>query len=128
MNVGDHYSIGTWDKVNVIRNGKNSQERICELYRFPSGEWCEQNTLGFNPHKTRSFINSDGERVIMPPCPIKIWQGTADTTVDPVFVEEYVRAVRRSGSYIELHLLDGVGHHLTPVMREEIGMWFDRFI
>ena len=53
---------------------------------------------------------------------------TADTVVDPVMVEEFVRSVRHSGSYIEFHLLEGVEHKTTPVMKAELPMWFDRFI
>ena len=101
---------------------------IIDIYRFPTTEWCERNTIGFNPHRTRSFINQEGERVVIPPCPIKIWQGTADTTVDPVITEEFVNSVRRSGSYIEFHKLEGIAHKITPVMKEEILMWFNRFI
>ena len=74
------------------------------------------------------FINQNGERVVIPPCPIKIWQGTADTVVDPVMVEEFVNSVRRSGSYIELRMLEGGVHKITDVMREEQLMWFNRFI
>ncbi|MBO5845164.1 MAG: alpha/beta hydrolase [Clostridia bacterium] len=128
VTVDGHYCIGTWDKTKS-KDGKPSvHDRIIEIYRFPSDEWCEANTIGFNPHRTRSFINNEGERVVIPPCPIKIWQGTADRTVDPVMVQEYVNSVRRSGSYIELRLLDGVTHSITPVMREELLMWFNRFI
>jgi len=129
VTVNGHYCIGTWDKTAKKADGSlSSKERIIEIYRFPTDEWCEENTVGFNPHKTRSFINSDGERVVIPPCPIKIWQGTADKTVDPVMVEEFVNSVKRSGSYIELHKLEGIGHKICPVMREEITMWFNRFI
>jgi hypothetical protein len=66
--------------------------------------------------------------VVIPPCPIKVWQGTADTTVDPVMVCEFVESVRRSGSYIELHLLEGVSHRINEVMKCEMAMWFNRFI
>ena len=128
VTVDGHTCIGTWDKT-VSKNGKPStHDRIVEIYRFPRDEWYEPNTVGFNPYKTRSFINSDGERVVIPPCPIKIWQGTADTTVDPVMVCEFVSSVRRSGSYIELHLLDGVAHKISPVMKSEMLIWFNRFV
>ena len=96
--------------------------------RFPEDEWFAPNTIGFNPYLTRSYIGADGKRVVIPPCPIKVWQGTADTTVDPVMVTEFVESVRRSGSYIEFHLMEGVGHKLNDVMRTELAMWFDRFI
>jgi hypothetical protein len=39
----------------------------------------------------------------------------------------YAEAVRRAGCYIELHLLEGVGHTTTQVMRDELTLWFDRF-
>jgi len=126
--VDGHYCIGTWDKTTKGRDGTSTRDKIVNIYRFPDETWNDERTCGFNPHRTRAFTNTDGEKVILPPCPIKIWQGTADTTVDPVGVQAYVDAVRRSGSYIELHMLDGVGHTVTPVMREELLLWFERFI
>lgn len=51
-----------------------------------------------------------------------------DTTVDPVMTVEFVDSVRRSGSYIELHCLEGVTHSINDVMRIELAMWFNRFI
>ena len=129
VTIGNHYCIGTWDKrSNVGADGKTTYDRIIDWYHFPSGEWCEKNTIGFNPYKVRSFINSDGERVVIPPCPIKIWQGTADKTVDPVMVEEFVNSVHRGGCYAELHLMEGVGHKMNDFMKEELLLWFNRFI
>ena len=128
VTVNGHYCIGTWDKDAKKENSISTKERVAEVYRFSDGEWCEKNVIGSNSYKLRSFINSDGERVVIPPCPIKIWQGTADTVVDPVMAEEFVKSVRRSGSYIELHMLDGVEHKVNDVMREELLMWFNRFI
>ena len=101
---------------------------IVEVYRFPSGEWCGENTVGFNPYLTRSFVGADGKRVVFPPCPIKVWQGTADTVVDPLMVREFVDSVRRSGCYIEAHFLEGVEHKTNDVMRQELAMWFERFV
>ncbi len=128
VTVDGHYCIGTWDKTAHAEGKPSTHDRIVDIYRFPANEWCEANTVGFNPYRTRSFVNAEGERVVIPPCPIKIWQGTVDTTVDPVMVQEFVRSVRRSGSYIELHMLEGVAHKISPVMREELVMWFNRFI
>ncbi|MBE6633764.1 MAG: hypothetical protein E7620_05425 [Ruminococcaceae bacterium] len=127
ITVGDHVCIGTWDKIPPAYP-QNTRARIADIYRFPNEEWCERNTIGFNPHRTRSFINCDGERVVIPPCPIKIWQGTDDPTVDCVTVQEFVESVRRGGCYIELHLLEGVVHKISPVMREELALWFERFV
>ena len=127
VTVDGHTCVGSWDKLFVQGNDGTPRERIAAMHRFPSAEWCEENTIGFNPHRIRSFVNADGEQVVIPPCPIKLWHGTADQTIDYVISEAYTRAVRRSGCYIELHLLEGVGHKTTPVMREELLMWFDRF-
>jgi len=129
VEIDGHHCIGTWDKQgNAGADGKNTHSRIMDIYHFPTDEWCEENTIGFNPYRTRSFVNSEGKRVVIPPCPIKIWQGTEDKTVDPVMVEEFVNSVRRSNSYIEFHKLDGVTHQMTHVMRDELLMWFNRFI
>ena len=129
VTINGHYCIGTWDKTEKKGNGDfSSRERIAQIFRFPTAEWCEENTIGFNPYRTRSFINCDGEKVVIPPCPIKIWHGTADTTVDPLVSQEFVRAVRRAGCYIELHMLEGVAHKISPVMREELALWFNRFV
>ena len=129
VEIDGHYCIGTWDKTKKsAETGLSTHDRIVDIYRFPEDEWFEPNTIGFNPYRTRSFIGADGKRVVIPPCPIKVWQGTADTTVDPVMVTEFVESVRRSGSYIEFHLMDGIGHKINDVMRTEIAMWFNRFI
>ena len=127
VTVDGHYCIGTWDKTEAKQDGFTARERITKYFRFPTEEWCDENTLGFNAYRTRSFLNDKGERVVIPPCPIKIWQGTADKTVDPVMTEEFVRSVRRSNSYIELHMLEGVGHRVNKVMKEELYRWFSRF-
>ena len=126
--VDGHSCRGTWDKTKVNSLGFSTHEKIISVYRFPSDEWCEENTTGFNPHRTRSFTDADGKRVIIPPCPIKIWQGLDDVTVDPVLTKEYVDSIHRAGCYAELHLLEGVAHKTTPVMREELVLWFNRFI
>ena len=125
--VGDHYCIGTWDKTAPLKNLPSSRDLVRDLFHFPGGEWCEENTVGFNPYRTRSFVNAAGERVVIPPCPVKIWQGTADEAVDPVMTEEYYRSIRRSGSYAELCLLEGVRHEVVPVMQKELLLWFNRF-
>lgn len=129
MTVDGHYCIGSWDKEVRAADGLTQKERIGKVYHFPDVyQWHEETTIGFNPHRSRSFINSDGERVVFTPCPVKIWQGLADVVVDPVMVEEYVKCVRRSGSYIELRKLDGIDHSQNDVMHRELTMWFNRFI
>lgn len=127
VTVDGHYCIGTWDKRTPNKDGISTHDRIVDIYRFPDDEWCEANTVGFNPHRTRSFINCAGERVVIPPCPIKIWQGAADQTVDPVMVRAFADSIRRAGCYVELRMIEGVGHKITPVMRAELPLWFDRF-
>ena len=127
--VGDHYCTRSWDKTEPLSEAGNPRLRVAKYFRFPTEDsWCEENTAGFNPHKTRSFLNGEGERVVIPPCPIKIWHGTEDKTVDPMISKEYVNSVRRSGSYVELHLLEGIGHKANAAMKQELKLWFDRFI
>lgn len=126
--INGHSCLGTWDKTTKNRLGFSTHEKIIDVYRFPADEWCEENTTGFNPHRSRTFIGADGKRAIIPPCPIKIWQGLADTTVDPVMVQEFVDCIHRAGCYAELHMLEGVEHKTTRVMREELVLWFNRFI
>jgi len=128
VTIDDHYCIGTWDKVRKWNSGKSTRDFMIDSYHFPGEEWYEPNTIGFNPYKSRSFINSDGERVVMPLCPIKVWQGKDDPTVDPVITTEFVNSVRRGGCYIEYRLMDGVVHSVTPVMSRELVLWFNRFI
>ena len=127
--VNGHYCIGTWDKnTNFGADGKSTKDRIVDWYHFPTDDWCEENTVGFNPYRTRAFLNGNGERVLIPPCPIKLWQGTDDTTVDPIMAEEFINSVHRGGCYAELRKMEGVGHKINDVMKKEILYWFNRFI
>ena len=127
VTVDEHYCIGTWDKDAKNANRMSTKDRVAEIYRFPNGEWCEENTIGVNPYRLRSYIGYDGKRVVIPPCPLKLWQGTADNVTDPVMAIEFINSIKRSGSYAELHLLDGVAHNVNDVMREEQLIWFNRF-
>lgn len=128
ITVEGKYCIGTWDKTQKNASGISKQNRIAQVYRFPGDHWCEENTIGFNSYKNRSFLLPDGKRGVIPPCPVKIWHGLADTVVDPLISQEYVESVHRAGCYAQLHLLDGVTHGPTAVMDEELVLWFDRFI
>ena len=125
--VDGHYCIGTWDKTTKNSAGVSTHDRVADIYRFPSDEWCEENTVGVNPYKLRSYVGQDGKRVVIPPCPIKLWQGTADNVTDPIMASEFIASIKRSGSYAEIHLLEGVAHTVTDVMREEQLIWFNRF-
>jgi acetyl esterase/lipase len=129
VEVDGETCIGSWDKVKFQSDvGYTQRQRIAQIHRFPSEEWCPENVIGFNSYHIRSFINRDGEKVVMPPCPIKIWHGTADPTVDYRISVEYIRSIRRSGCYAELRLLDGVLHRTNNVMRQELLYWFNRFV
>ena len=127
FDIGAYHCVGSFDKLKGGPDG-SPHSRIVEIHHFPSDEWYEPNTIGFNPYKIRSFINKDGERVVIPPCPIKVWHGTADTTTDYRASQEFVKSIRRSGTYAEIHVLEGVGHGMTQVMRDELLIWFNRFI
>ncbi|MBE6645768.1 MAG: alpha/beta hydrolase [Ruminococcaceae bacterium] len=127
VDVDGHYCRGTWDKTEKKGDSPSTRERIIDVFRFPDSEWCDRNTVGSNSYRLRSYVGADGKRVVIPPCPIKIWQGTADKVTDPVMAVEFINSIWRSGSYAEIHLLDGVGHNVTEVMKEEQVIWFNRF-
>ena len=126
VRVDDHVCRNPWDRV--VANNRPYREKIAKYFRFPSEEWCEENVSGFDTYRTRSFLNSEGKRAVIPPCPVKIWQGADDMTVDPVMTREYYDSIRRAGCYAELHILDGVKHTVTAVMKKELLLWFKRFI
>lgn len=129
VTIDGHFCRGIWDKTKKSeKSGFSSRDRLMQSFRFPEEQWCGENTVGFNPYLARSVIGADGKRVVFPPCPIKIWHGLQDETTDHVMTKEYVESVRRSGSYIELHLMEGVEHRDNAAMKQEIPMWFNRFI
>lgn len=125
---GGHFCLGTWDKMQKNAVGSSTHDRVIENFRLENGEWNYENIVGFEPYRNRSFTNEKGEKVVIPPCPIKIWHGTADKVVDPEVSVEYIKAVRRGGCFGVLRLIDGIGHSIIPVMQTELRMWFDRFI
>lgn len=122
-----HFCLGSWDKTTPKADGKSTRDRTVEFFHMDGGEWNEERVIGFDSYNNRSFTNEKGEKVVIPPCPIKIWHGTADTVVDPVISKEYVKAVRRGGCYAELRMIEGLGHKTIDSMRTELRMWFDRF-
>ena len=122
-----HFCLGTWDKTKPGLEGKSARDRIAQYFHMDGCVWNEERVIGFDSFNNRSFTNQAGEKVVIAPCPIKIWHGTADTTVDPVISQEYIKAVRRGGCYAELRLIEGIGHTTLNSMRTELRMWFDRF-
>ncbi len=119
--------IGVWEKLNVDAEGLTARDKLAEAYGFENAEvFEEKKTLGFNPWYTNTVV-IDGERYTRFPCPLKIWHGTADQTIDYELSVEYVAGVRRAGCYAELRTLDGQGHKHNGVMRDELRMWLDRF-
>lgn len=121
-----HVCLGTWDKLKVGADGRNKRDQILE-YLHMGSEWNPDRVAGFESYNNRSFTNDKGEKVVIPPCPVKIWHGNADTTVDHIVSVEYVKAIRRGGCYAELRIIDGLAHKTTTTMRTELRMWFDRF-
>ena len=126
-NEDGHFCLGTWDKITPNSEGKTAREQVAQYFHMDGGEWNGERVIGFEPYNNRSFTNEKGEKVVMPPCPIKIWHGTADTVVDPEISKEYIKAVRRGGCYAELRIIEGIGHKTIDSMRTELRMWFDRF-
>ena len=122
-----HFCLGSWDKTALRADGRSTRDTTIEYFHMDGGEWNEERIVGFDSYNNRSFTNKDGEKVVIPPCPIKIWHGTADNVVDHVVSVEYVKAIRRGGCYAELRLIDGIGHKQISSMHTELRMWFDRF-
>lgn len=126
VQVGDHICRNPWDRK--FEDGYRYRKLITQYFRFPTDEFCPDNTAGFEPYRTRSLVDSEGKRAVIPPCPVKIWQGADDKTVDPILTREYYDSIRRAGCYAELHILDGVAHKVVPAMKKELLLWFERFI
>ena len=122
-----HFCLGTWDKTSVGPLGMDRRGEISYFFHMENNEWNDDRICGFNPFENRSFTNDKGEKVVIPPCPIKIWHGNADTVVDHKVSVEYVKAIRRGGCYADLRIIEGLGHKTITPMREELRMWFDRF-
>ena len=126
VQVGEHVCRNPWGRK--FEDGYRYRKPIIEYFRFPTEEFCAENLTGFEPYRTRSFVNFEGERAVIPPCPVKIWQGADDKTVDPILSREYYDSIRRAGCYAELHILDGVAHKVVDTMKKELLLWFERFI
>jgi alpha-beta hydrolase superfamily lysophospholipase len=126
VTVGDHVCRNPWNRK--FEDGYRYRAPLCQYFRFPEEEFRSDLIAGFEPYRTRSFVNAEGERAVFPPCPVKIWQGADDKTVDPVLSREYYDSIRRAGCYAELHILDGVAHKVTDTAKKEIAIWFKRFL
>ena len=126
-NADGHFCLGVWDKTTPKADGTSSRDQVVRYFHMEENTWNGERVCGFEPYENRSFTNEKGEKVVLLPCPIKIWHGTVDTVVDPVISEEYVRAIRRGGGYAELRMIEGLGHSTIDSMRTELRMWFDRF-
>ncbi len=126
VSVGGHVCRNPWDRK--FEDGYRYRKLIIRYFRFPDGEFHPDIISGFDPYRAHSFVNDEGERAVLPPCPVKIWQGGDDMTVDPVITREYYDSIRRAGCYAELHTLDGVAHKVVDTMKKELLLWFERFI
>ena len=126
VQIGDHLCRNPWDRK--LADGYRYRKLIAQYFRFPDQEFNFDIISGFEPYRTRSFVSSDGKRAVIPLCPVKIWQGADDMTVDPVLSREYYDSIRRAGCYAELHVIDGVAHKVVDTMKKELALWFGRFI
>ncbi len=119
--------IGIWDKTTPDPTGLSTRDRIAQEYAFSGSDVFEtEKTVGLNPYHTNT-LPVNGKRVMHFPCPLKIWHGTADQTNNYELSVEFVEGIKRGGGYAVLRTLEGRGHKLNDVMREELRMWFDRF-
>lgn len=126
VTVGGVRETGSYDSTKPHKDF-DLTKLIGEQYGFKDPYvFEEEKTRGLNPWYNRTVV-IDGKRYASLPCPIKIWHGDIDTSVQYVLSVEYIAALRRNGCYAELRTLHGVGHKHSPVMREELRLWFDRF-
>lgn len=117
---------GSWD-VPKKKEGFLLKDIISEEYGFTeTGVWEPEKTVGLDPWYNRTVV-IDGKRHTFLPCPIKIWHGAHDVTVDYALSTEYIAGVRRAGGYAELRTLECRKHAHGDVMHEELRLWFDRF-
>lgn len=117
---------GSYDSTKSHKDF-NLSEVIGEQYGFADPYvFEEEKTVGLNPWYNRT-VTIDGLRYASLPCPIKIWHGDIDTSVQYILSVEYIAALRRNGCFAELRTVHGIGHKNNAVMREEMRLWFDRF-
>lgn len=81
---------------------------------------------GYDPINTMALLSGD-KRLIFNKLPIKIWHGTADTTVDISGSINYINGVKAAGGQAELRTVEGIAHIITAAMFEEIKLYFNRY-
>ncbi|MBO7377141.1 MAG: alpha/beta hydrolase [Clostridia bacterium] len=125
--LGSKLEHGSFDAIRDAKKDFWLREVIADQYGFSQTVFFEkEKTAGLDPWNNRTVV-IDGKRYSELPCPIKIWHGDADVSVEYRFSAEYIAALRRRGCYAELRRLRGRGHKINSVMQEELGLWFDRF-
>ncbi|MCQ2428132.1 MAG: alpha/beta hydrolase [Clostridia bacterium] len=118
---------GSFNELKKFDSGENLPEIISEQFGFRTpGVWDEERARGLNPWDNRT-VKIDGLRYTFLPCPIKIWHGNHDQSVQYVANTEYIAGVRRAGCYAELRTLECTKHKHNDVMHAELKLWFDRF-
>ena len=64
-------------------------------------------------------------------CPVKIWCGTADTSVDPKYGDELAKAIVNAGGFAIFRSVSGAGHNAgigsNSTVNAEAVLWFNRF-
>ena len=126
--IGGMREHGSFDSQRNPKKGFYLREVIADQFGFSQNlAWEPEKTAGFDPFNTRT-VTIDGKRYTFFPCPIKVWHGDSDVSVDFRTAREYIAGIRRAGSMAELRVMRGRGHSINPVMQEELGLWFDRFI
>ncbi|MBO7361648.1 MAG: alpha/beta hydrolase [Clostridia bacterium] len=127
VDVGGVRINGSWEAQRKFDSGETITDIISEQYGFPGKRvWDEERARGLNPWNNRT-VTVDGKRYTFLPCPVKIWHGNHDTTVDYAASTEYIAGVRRAGCYGELRTLELTKHKHGEIMHEELRLWFDRF-
>lgn len=103
--------------------------QIAEAYNFKdkTGETYEADkVIGYNPIVNKSVVIGEN-RYNMLSVPLKIWHGTADTTVSLEGSEAFVTAIKNAGGQATLRIVDNMGHGPTDTVKKEELYWFNRF-
>lgn len=106
-----------------------TKKMIATLYNFDdnTGLTYEANkVIGFNPINNKS-IEVNNDKYTSLPVPIKIWHGTADTTVDISYSRLFVEHLKNYGCVAELREVNGMGHSANNTIKTEELYWLNRF-
>ena len=137
-------------ELRAAATGDNFKEIIAENYGYQSSTAMVNDGYAevVASNITLEHYNSSGERQFHPfeydwkndstethvaqfPVPIKLWQGTNDTSVSPTWSEKIIDAIRLGGGMAYYRPISGAGHEVSTggnsTAVSEGVLWFSRF-